>query len=111
MFNSMLEVVVKFIGVMMKQDVLLSILLNYVMVSLVKVICDILVGLLQVGWYVGKLVVQKIVLVSMVVQFDLYWVMIYNKGIMNGIDVVVIVSGNDWCVLESGVYVYVVKDG
>lgn len=30
---------------------------------------------------------------------------------MNGIDVLVFVSGNDWWVIEVGVYVYVVKDG
>ncbi|QDJ15980.1 hydroxymethylglutaryl-CoA reductase, degradative [Lactiplantibacillus plantarum] len=111
MLNSMLEAVAKSIGVMTKQDALMSILSNYATASLVKAICDIPVGLLQAGRYAGKLVAQKIASASTVAQLDPYRATTHNKGIMNGIDAVAIASGNDWRALESGAHAYAVKDG
>jgi len=34
-----------------------------------------------------------------------------NKGIMNGIDAVVIATGNDWRAMEAGAHAFAVKDG
>lgn len=111
MLNSMLEAVAKSIGVMTKQDALMSILSNYATASLVKAICDIPVGLLQAGRYSGELVAQKIAAASTVAQLDPYRATTHNKGIMNGIDAVAIASGNDWRALESGAHAYAAKDG
>ncbi|AVW09389.1 hydroxymethylglutaryl-CoA reductase, degradative [Lactiplantibacillus paraplantarum] len=109
--NSMLEAVAKSIGVMTKQNALMSILSNYATASLVKAICDIPVGLLQAGRYSGELVAQKIAAASTVAQLDPYRATTHNKGIMNGIDAVAIASGNDWRALESGAHAYAAKDG
>ncbi|MFW4405965.1 hydroxymethylglutaryl-CoA reductase, degradative [Lactiplantibacillus paraplantarum] len=111
MLNSMLEAVAKSIGVMTKQDALMSILSNYATASLVKAICDIPVGLFQAGRYSGELVAQKIAAASTVAQLDPYRATTHNKGIMNGIDAVAIASGNDWRALESGAHAYAAKDG
>ena len=111
MLNSMLEAVAKSIGVMTKQDALMSILSNYATASLVKAICDIPVGLLQAGRYSGELVAQKIAAASTVAQLDPYRATTHNKGIMNGIDAVAIASGNDWRALESGAHAYAARDG
>ncbi|AYJ37656.1 hydroxymethylglutaryl-CoA reductase, degradative [Lactiplantibacillus paraplantarum] len=111
MLNSMLEAVAKSIGVMTKQNALMSILSNYATASLVKAICDIPVGLLQAGRYSGELVAQKIAAASTVAQLDPYRATTHNKGIMNGIDAVAIASGNDWRALESGAHAYAAKDG
>ncbi|HCP45124.1 MAG TPA: 3-hydroxy-3-methylglutaryl-CoA reductase, partial [Deltaproteobacteria bacterium] len=35
----------------------------------------------------------------------------HNKGIMNGIDPVVVVTGNDWRAVEAGVHAYAARDG
>lgn len=59
------------------------------------------------GWEI----VEKIVLVLCYVLLDFYWVVMYNKGIMNGIEVVVLVIGNDICVVSVFCYVFVVKEG
>ncbi len=34
-----------------------------------------------------------------------------NKGVLNGMDAVLIATGNDWRAVESGVHAYAVKDG
>lgn len=44
-------------------------------------------------------------------KLDFYCVVMYNKGIMNGIEVVVVVIGNDICVVSVLIYVYVVRNG
>lgn len=55
--------------------------------------------------------VEKFVKVICIVQIDFYWAIIYNKGIFNGIDVVVLVIVNDFWAIEVCGYVYVVWDG
>ncbi len=42
---------------------------------------------------------------------DPYRAATHNKGIMNGIDAVVIATGNDWRAIEAGAHAYAVKDG
>jgi hydroxymethylglutaryl-CoA reductase len=42
---------------------------------------------------------------------DPYRATTHNKGIMNGIDPVVIATGNDWRAVESGAHAYAAKSG
>lgn len=42
---------------------------------------------------------------------DPYRAATHNKGIMNGVDAVVIATGNDWRAVEAGAHAYAVKDG
>ncbi|MEK6221195.1 MAG: 3-hydroxy-3-methylglutaryl-CoA reductase, partial [Chloroflexota bacterium] len=42
---------------------------------------------------------------------DPYRAATHNKGIMNGIDAVVLATGNDWRAVEAGAHAYAVKDG
>lgn len=42
---------------------------------------------------------------------DPYRATTHNKGIMNGIDAVVIATGNDWRAVEAGAHAYAVRDG
>ncbi|MRT32356.1 3-hydroxy-3-methylglutaryl-CoA reductase, partial [Xylella fastidiosa subsp. multiplex] len=34
-----------------------------------------------------------------------------NKGIMNGIDPVIVATGNDWRAVEAGAHAYACRDG
>jgi len=43
--------------------------------------------------------------------FDPYRAATHNKGIMNGIDAVVIATGNDWRAIEAGAHAYAARDG
>jgi hydroxymethylglutaryl-CoA reductase len=42
---------------------------------------------------------------------DPYRAATHNKGIMNGIDAVVIATGNDWRAIEAGAHAYASRDG
>lgn len=42
---------------------------------------------------------------------DPYRAATHNKGIMNGVDAVVLATGNDWRGVEAGAHAYAVKDG
>jgi len=42
---------------------------------------------------------------------DPYRAATHNKGIMNGVDAVVIATGNDWRAIEAGAHAYAVKKG
>jgi len=42
---------------------------------------------------------------------DTYRAATHNKGIMNGVDAVVIATGNDWRAVEAGAHAYAARDG
>jgi len=42
---------------------------------------------------------------------DPYRAATHNKGIMNGVDAVVIATGNDWRAIEAGAHAYAARDG
>ncbi len=42
---------------------------------------------------------------------DPYRATTHNKGIMNGVDAVVIATGNDWRAIEAGAHAYAARDG
>ncbi len=45
------------------------------------------------------------------VTVDPYRAAPHNKGVLNGIDPVVIATGNDWCSIEAGAHAYAARDG
>jgi len=44
-------------------------------------------------------------------EADPYRAATHNKGIMNGVDAVVIATGNDWRAVEAGAHAYAARDG
>jgi hydroxymethylglutaryl-CoA reductase len=44
-------------------------------------------------------------------QADPYRAATHNKGIMNGVDPVVIATGNDWRAIEAGAHAYAARNG
>lgn len=63
------------------------------------------------GEYSGADVVQAIVEAAVFAEVDPYRATTHNKGIMNGIDPVVIATGNDWRAIEAGAHAYAARDG
>ncbi len=59
----------------------------------------------------GSDVIQSIVEASVFAETDPYRATTHNKGVMNGIDAVVIATGNDWRAVEAGAHAYVARDG
>lgn len=56
-------------------------------------------------------IASKIELASNLAQVDIYRATTHNKGIMNGIDAVVIATGNDFRAVEAGVHAYASLSG
>lgn len=111
MLNTMLEALAQKIRQELGQEVLMAILSNYAVHSLVTVTCEIEPKFLAKGELSGEEVAQKIALASHVAQLDPFRAATHNKGIMNGIDAVVLASGNDWRAIEAGAHAYASRDG
>jgi hydroxymethylglutaryl-CoA reductase len=59
----------------------------------------------------GASVVRAVVEASALAEVDPYRAATHNKGIMNGVDAVVIATGNDWRAVEAGAHAYAARDG
>ncbi len=59
----------------------------------------------------GQDAVRAIVEAGAFAEADPYRAATHNKGIMNGIDAVVIATGNDWRAVEAGAHAYAARDG
>ena len=66
---------------------------------------------IAVGELSGEEVVQRIVAAAEFATWDPYRATTHNKGIMNGIDPVVIATGNDWRAVEAGAHSFAAKGG
>ncbi len=53
----------------------------------------------------------KIEEASLFAEMDPYRAATHNKGVMNGIDPVLIATGNDWRAVEAGVHAYAARSG
>lgn len=93
-----------------EQKILFSILSNYATESLVKVSCEIPVERLSKGNN-GQEVAEKIQAASRFSKIDPYRAATHNKGIMNGINAVVLATGNDTRAVASGIHAYASKEG
>jgi len=54
---------------------------------------------------------EAIMEASLFAEMDPYRAATHNKGIMNGIDGVLIATGNDWRAVEAGMHAYAAADG
>ena len=61
--------------------------------------------------YTGCEVVRGIIEASAFAEVDPYRAATHNKGIMNGIDPVVLATGNDWRAIEAGAHAFAAHDG
>ncbi|MCL0330447.1 hydroxymethylglutaryl-CoA reductase, degradative [Apilactobacillus xinyiensis] len=107
--NTMLEAVAAFLSNRYGDDILMSILSNYATDSLVKVRGT--VKYEKLSQSNGLQIAHKIAEASHIAQIDPYRATTHNKGIMNGIDAVVIAMGNDWRSIESAAHAYAANNG
>jgi hydroxymethylglutaryl-CoA reductase len=89
----------------------LRILSNLADRRLVKSRCMIPLESLAFGDFSAEEVRDGIIEAWAFADADPYRAATHNKGIMNGIDAVVIATGNDWRAIEAGAHSYAAKDG
>src|SRR6266487_6030799 len=61
--------------------------------------------------YTGEEVREGIIAAYAFAAADPYRAATHNKGIMNGVDAVVIATGNDWRAIEAGAHAYAARSG
>ncbi|MES0360021.1 MAG: hydroxymethylglutaryl-CoA reductase, degradative, partial [Anaerolineales bacterium] len=89
----------------------LRILSNLADRRLAQASCTIPLAELAFGEFSGEEVRQGVIAAWAFAAVDPYRAATHNKGIMNGVDAVVIATGNDWRAVEAGAHAYAVKDG
>ena len=93
-------------------QVLMSILSNYVPNCIVRteVSCKI-DDLKDKGIENPKLFAEKMVQAVKIAEIEPYRAVTHNKGIMNGVDSVILATGNDFRAVEAGIHAYAARNG
>src|SRR5688572_1296149 len=73
--------------------------------------CTIPVNELAFQEFAGETVRDGIIAAYAFAAVDPYRAATHNKGIMNGVDAVVIATGNDWRAIEAGAHAYAARSG
>ncbi len=59
----------------------------------------------------GEQVIEAILEAAVFAEIDPYRAATHNKGIMNGIDALMLATGNDWRAVSAGAHAYAARDG
>ena len=110
MVNTMAEAVGHWLSAK-GQTVVAAILSNYATDSLQSVSCTLDFADIATDQLSGADVASRIADLSFLAQVDPYRAATHNKGIMNGIDAVMLAAGNDWRAIESGAHAYAAMEG
>ena len=89
----------------------LRILSNLADRRLAQASCIIPLDSLAFGDYRAEDVREGIIAAWAFAAADTYRAATHNKGIMNGVDAVVIATGNDWRAIEAGAHAYAARSG
>jgi hydroxymethylglutaryl-CoA reductase len=89
----------------------LRILSNLADHRLARARCTIPLAELAFGEYPAETVRDGIIAAWAFAAADPYRAATHNKGIMNGVDAVVIATGNDWRAIEAGAHAYAARSG
>ena len=111
MVNTMMEAITPTLEELSGGQALMGILSNYATESLVTATCSIDLRFLSRDKKEAQVIAQKMELASYLAQVDIYRASTHNKGIFNGIDAVVMATGNDWRAVEAGCHAYACQNG
>ena len=111
MLNTMLEALVNPLEDLSEGQGLMAILSNLATDALVTASCHIDYRFLSRDPKEAAEIAQKIALASQLAAVDPYRAATHNKGIFNGIDAVVLATGNDWRAIEAGGHTYARRTG
>ena len=109
--NTMLEALKERLEELTGGQSLMAILSNYATEALVTASCEIDFHSLSRDKAEAERTAQRIALASQFAKQDPYRASTHNKGIFNGIDAVLLATGNDWRAIEAGAHAYAARDG
>lgn len=111
MLNTMLEALTDHIQELSGGQALMAILSNLATRSLVSARCAIDFKALSRNPDEAIEIAHRMELASQLAQVDPYRAATHNKGIFNGIDALVLATGNDWRAIEAGAHAYAAQSG
>ena len=111
MLNTMLEALTDRIQELSGGQALMAILSNLATRSLVSARCAIDFKALSRNPEEAIEIAHRMELASQLAQVDPYRAATHNKGIFNGIDALVLATGNDWRAIEAGGHAYAIQSG
>lgn len=111
MLNTMLEALTDRIQELSGGQTLMAILSNLATRSLVSARCAIDFKALSRNPEEAIEIAHRMELASQLAQVDPYRAATHNKGIFNGIDALVLATGNDWRAIEAGAHTYAAQSG
>ena len=94
----------------MEVEVIMSILSNYVPNCVVRAEVSCPISETKSEASVSQNFAQRFVQAVAIAKAEPYRAVTHNKGIMNGIDAVILATGNDFRAVEAGVHAYAAKD-
>ncbi len=92
-------------------EIVMSILSNYVPNCVVRAEVSCPVKVLADHGLTGEEFAGKFVRALKIAETEPFRAVTHNKGIMNGIDAVVLATGNDFRAIEAGIHAYASKNG
>lgn len=111
MLNTMLEALTDRIQKLSGGQALMAILSNLATRSLVSARCAIDFKVLSRNPEEAIEIAHRMELASQLAKVDPYRAATHNKGIFNGIDALVLATGNDWRAIEAGAHAYAAQSG
>jgi hydroxymethylglutaryl-CoA reductase len=111
LINTIAEAVADRLAALADGRVGLRILSNLCDKRCVRIRCRVSADMLATEDMDGQAVIDGIVNASRFAELDPYRAATHNKGIMNGVDAVVIATGNDWRAVEAGAHAFAARSG
>jgi hydroxymethylglutaryl-CoA reductase len=109
--NTMAEHIAPLIEKLTDGRVRLRILSNLADKRLVTASVKLSANLFDTKNYSGNEVIKGIFEAASFAAVDPYRAATHNKGIMNGIDPIIVVTGNDWRAIEAGAHAFAARNG
>ena len=109
--NTMAETVAPIIEKITGGTVRLRILSNYADLRIARAMVSVTPDALKTEEYDGERIATGIVEACAFALVDPYRAATHNKGIMNGVDPIVVATGNDWRAIEAGAHVWACRSG
>lgn len=106
--NTILEGIAEIFRGWFSEEILFSILSNYATEATVSATCRVTFDSLGKN---GKEIAKKIATASTFAQLDPYRAATHNKGLMNGVEAVVLATGNDTRAVSAAIHAFAARDG
>lgn len=109
--NTMVEGIAPLVEELTGGRVYLRILSNYTTSCMAWATCKVSPKTLETPEHTGEEVIEGIVKAYEFAASDVYRAVTNNKGVMNGVDAVVMATGNDWRAIEAGAHAWAARSG